>query len=244
MDEQGGRPRGKYLLFALVLLLVSLPVVQDTRGGLIVLQLLFTGVLIAGMYAASASHMLLLAAAVLALPALISNWTRGPGQDPTIMATGLVGSIGLLSLVGWVIISTTVRHPRVTRDTIYAALAVYLLIGFAFAFCYSLITIRNPGAFRGPSGEAIGPLEAMTTPAQFSSVVYYSLVTLTTLGYGDILPARPEARLLSSLEAVFGQFYVATVVGWLVGRQVSQSMLEGAQHAAHPPGHSHGQETP
>ena len=242
MAEQRRRAKGTYLLVALVLLLVSLPLVQDARAGLVILQLLFTGVLIAGMYAASASPLLLLGATGLAVPALVSNWTRGAGQDPIIMAVGLVGSIGLLGLAGWAIISTTVRHPRVTRDTIYAALAVYLLIGLAFAFCYSLITMKHPDAFRGPGGASIGPLEAMATPAQFSSVVYYSLITLTTLGYGDILPVRPEARLLSSLEAVFGQFYVATVIGWLVGRQVSQSIVERAQRAVSPEHQSHKQE--
>jgi hypothetical protein len=242
MDETRARPKFKYLLATLVLLLVSLPLLQGTHAGVVVLQILFSAVLIAGMYAASARRFLLLAAVVLAAPALLATWTRGPGQHPAVMTTGLVTSIGLLGLVGMVIISSTVRQPRVTRDTIYAALAVYLLIGIGFAFVYSLIALRSPEAFQGPLSETMVAMESMTSPRQFTAVVYYSLVTLTTLGYGDILPVMAEARLVSSLEAVFGQFYVATVVGWLVGRQVSQTMMRSAKPTADQQERAHQQE--
>jgi hypothetical protein len=148
MDETRARPKFKYLLVTLVLLLVSLPVVQDTHSGVIILQILFSAVLIAGMYAASAGRPQLLGAVVLAVPALIANWMRGPGQHPAIGITGLLTSVGLLCLVGWVIVSSMVRQPRVTRDTVGGLFPLWLGGGpmwepMAIAIIFGLIFAKG-----------------------------------------------------------------------------------------------------
>ena len=95
-----------------------------------------------------------------------------------------------------------VIHERpVTGELIYGLLALYLLLALAYAMAYQLINSLQPDAFRSLHG-----------PLQINDFVYYSLVTLTTLGYGDIHALAPAARLLSVSEAVAGVMFIAIAV--------------------------------
>jgi voltage-gated potassium channel len=130
-----------------------------------------------------------------------------------------------LLLLGCVIVTFAFifRSHRVTLDTIFAAVVAYLFIAFTFAQLYQLISLCQPGSFQFPS----------RNPAYFqvfpSDMVYFSLVTIATLGYGDIVPQMPIARMLAAVEAVMGQFYVAILVAWLVGMFISKSGRSGHQ---------------
>ena len=96
-----------------------------------------------------------------------------------------------------------------TRDKLYGAAAAYLLLGLAFASLYVLIYEIQPDWF-----VVGGPVE--TASDSFSSFVYFSFATLTTLGYGDILPLTDIPRSIAALEAVCGVLYVAVLVSRLV----------------------------
>lgn len=105
---------------------------------------------------------------------------------------------------------------RVTANTIWAALCVYLFIGLLWSIAYVILMYMNPETFLAP--------EAFLTAGQrlgFSEFIYYSFVTLTTLGYGDITPVSESARALSSLEAVIGQMYMTVLVARLVGMHIA-----------------------
>ena len=115
------------------------------------------------------------------------------------------------------------RRGNVTLDGIFAAIAAYLLIGFAFAQIYMLLLMWAPESFRFPT-----PIEVSTYPALASSLLYFSFVTLATLGYGDILPQTETARMLAVIEAVVGQFFVAVIVALLVSKFI--------EHGAAPQG--------
>jgi voltage-gated potassium channel len=110
------------------------------------------------------------------------------------------------------------QSHQVTLDTIFAAVVAYLFIAFAYAQLYRLIWFWQPESFSFPSQD----------PASFqvfhSDMVYFSLVTIATLGYGDIVPQTPLPRMLAAVEAVIGQFYVAILVAWLVGIFISHSL--------------------
>jgi hypothetical protein len=78
---------------------------------------------------------------------------------------------------------------------------------------YLFINMAIPGSFHGLTATEIGN--------QLSELLYYSFVSMTTLGYGDLTPVKPLARTVAYLEAIMGQFYVAVLVAWLVGMYLS-----------------------
>ena len=102
--------------------------------------------------------------------------------------------------------------PRVTLNTLLRAMSVYLLLATAFAAVYGIIAREHPDAFRAAEGVFSGPAGTMN----WADVLYFSFATLTTLGYGDITPTAPVARMVVSFEAVIGPLYLAIVVARLV----------------------------
>ena len=115
----------------------------------------------------------------------------------------LYALIGLLAAAGT--LRFVVRAPVVDSETIYAALSTYLLAGVFFGVLYSAIEYIWPGSFSGP--------DKFTE----ASAVYYSFVTLATLGYGDFLPRTEFARGVATFEVIGGQLYLAVMVARLIG---------------------------
>ena len=118
-----------------------------------------------------------------------------------------------------IILSAVFRSRRITLDGIFAAVVAYLLLAFAFGLVYNFMIIRSPESFKG----------TLNPNNQFGDAVYFSLVTIATLGYGDIVPATNAARTVATIEAVIGQFYVAVIVAVLVGLFISQRMESAAR---------------
>lgn len=127
------------------------------------------------------------------------------------------GEIGPRAIV-WTVLSVfapvlvirrLVQHRRATVQTLLGAVSAYLLIALAFNFSFLVI-----GAF----GEPFFGSDEPTT-----SFMYFSLVTLTTLGYGDLAASEPIGRLMSTIEAVIGQVYLVTFVAMIVGLLVAQA---------------------
>jgi voltage-gated potassium channel Kch len=118
----------------------------------------------------------------------------------------------LLSGCTVVVLAYIFRSQRVTLEVILAAVTVYLLIAFSFATIYNIAFQFDFRSFRFPDWIEAGSAEVLRT-----EMIYFSLVTLATLGYGDILPSSPFTQMLAVLEAVIGQFFMAVLVAWLVG---------------------------
>jgi hypothetical protein len=129
----------------------------------------------------------------------------------------LFGVSGLLSVsqVLWavavlVVTVATVRHALTAKvvdgERIFAALDAYLMIGLMFAICYAVLDKVDPASFGSPS----------EIDLTMDRAIYFSFVTIATLGYGDIVPLGGLARGLAILEAVTGQMYLAVLVAWLV----------------------------
>jgi hypothetical protein len=121
----------------------------------------------------------------------------------------VASSLAIAAYLVWTI-AVTVRHllraEIVDADMVWGGLCVYLLLGSVFALVYTSFEQVAPGSFlvHGREGVDAGTL------------LYFSLETLTTLGYGDVLPASPPTRLLSVFEALIGQFFLAVLIGSLV----------------------------
>ena len=139
------------------------------------------------------------AAAVLAawLAFHLARFGPGPWLRPALLG---VTSLALAAFV----LSGVLAAGRVDAERISAALCVYLLAGVGFGCIFGAVEAAAPGSLAG------------ARPVDLMSAVYFSFVTLSTLGYGDIAPLAPAARALAILEAVFGQLYLAVLVARLV----------------------------
>ncbi len=124
-----------------------------------------------------------------------------------------------------VILYYITKAKRVTFDIITGAICGYLLLGMIWTMLFSLIEIILPGSFL-INGQSIMTAYGDFQRPIYTHLVYYSFVTLTTLGYGDISPASPPARAFSSLEAITGQLYIAILIARLVALQILHSQSQ------------------
>ena len=123
-------------------------------------------------------------------------------------------AVFFLGYVIVLIVGYLFRQRRVTNDMVAGSLCAYLLIGVCWAVIYSIVNEVSPHSFNLPENESIG-----FTGKNTVNSLYFSLVTLTTLGFGDITPASNVARILTSAEALVGQIYLVVLVARLVGMQ-------------------------
>jgi amino acid transporter len=132
----------------------------------------------------------------------------------------MASSLSLVLFFGFVALTelrAVLRQRTVTRETISMSISVYLLFGLTWGFFYIVLFEFQPNAFS--FGGAPTPSELQITPV----LIYFSLTTIATVGYGDITPLTLQARYAAVAEGIAGQFYLAILVARLVGMQMSQS---------------------
>ena len=117
-----------------------------------------------------------------------------------------------MGIAAYLILRDILLSQQVTVDTIRGGICVYLLIGFVWALLYGITASLDSNAFSQPIIEI----------ESYGRAVYFSFTTLTTLGYGDIIPVSPLAKMLTNLEAIIGQLYPAILIAILVGGYISQ----------------------
>jgi voltage-gated potassium channel Kch len=104
---------------------------------------------------------------------------------------------------------------------ILGGINVYLLFSIVFMFLHAFVEVSNPGSYLYQGESLSAALKGHPEIDALAFLLYFSVVTLTTLGYGDIAPAMPAARMLCSLEAVIGQLFVAVFIARLVALHIS-----------------------
>ena len=137
-----------------------------------------------------------------------------------------VSSISLALFFGFVTLTelrAVLRQKTITRETISMSISVYLLLGLSWGLFYIVLFEFQPNAFS--FGGAPAPSELQITPV----LIYFSLTTLATVGYGDITPMTLQARYAAVSEGIAGQLYLAILVARLVGMQMSQSASQPAE---------------
>lgn len=205
------------ILMVSVLLLLALSPLLDAFIGLqMLLNLFLSVIMVSGIFAVSHKKYLKIIASLLALPMLVAIWASYVMvESPGLFLLGEVCGILFFALVSVVILSFIFRTKEVTQELIYGAVVVYLFLGLMWGFIYLLMESLQPGSFSLASSRSDDLRDAF---------FYYSFVTLSTLGYGDISPMSNVARNYSLLEAVIGQIYLTVLVARLVGMHISQSM--------------------
>ena len=149
------------------------------------------------------------AGSAIALAPLPVHWHR-LGRTLEIATT-----LPLLALLAVGILQYIFRNRTLTVDGIFATVTVYLMIAMIFSMLYLLLVVWNPASFNLQ-------VEGMPPQQLQSNLLYFSLITLATVGYGDILPVSETARTLAVIEATVGQFYVAVIVAVFVGMYATQ----------------------
>jgi voltage-gated potassium channel len=221
------RPAGfAQLTVFLGFILLATPLRQERRIFWVLLQLMFLDALLVSLSASDMRQRLRWA--------FFGVWAAGFGAnlgaklafhvESTQWWSIGTSSVAFVLLTGCVIVvlAYVFRSPRVTLDVMLGAVTAYLLIALAFAALYSLVFHLDAQSFRLPEWIERGAVEAVRT-----EMVYFSLVTLATLGYGDILPSSPFTQMLAVLEAVIGQFFMTVLVAWLVGMFISYHFAGG-----------------
>jgi hypothetical protein len=208
------------LFAALMILVAAMPFLRAGAIGGALLQVLFTVVLISGLYAAvDDSKRVRIITWAVAVPALGFSWAGRVFSNLTLSGVGGLLLAAFLTITAVEILQYIVRARRVTSQVVFGSVSVYLMIGIVGAFLFSALELWAPGSLRLPGMEGA----AVHDPAVFSALSYFSFVTLTTLGYGDITPVSPFARSMATMLAVTGQLYLVVLVARVVGLHIAQS---------------------
>lgn len=201
-----------FLLIAIILMFALRPFVEGVFRITYLMDIFFTVIYLSAVYAVSQKRGIFIFAIFIALLTVVLLWlTRLTDISSFGIAGNIIGSL-FFAFTAIMILSHLFREDRITGDMIMGAICVYFLFGLIWGYVYSTLETFQPGSFQMPQEQL----------AQ-TAFTYYSYVTLTTLGYGDITPISAPARSLALLEAIAGQLYIAILIARLVGIHIAQS---------------------
>lgn len=146
--------------------------------------------------------LILVAGLLAATNAVVTSPLTGVDEAASLALSRVLGLVLALA-VPVVLLADALRRGRITVQSVLAGLSTYLLLGLAFAYAAMLIDTISPGSYSAPLEDA--------------DALYLSFVTLTTVGFGDLVPVGGAARALAVLEGMLGQLYLVSVVAFLVG---------------------------
>jgi hypothetical protein len=195
-------------------LLIS-PFLDPQAFGVPRFRLLVLSVLLAGMYALSHRRRALWLGLAIAIPAFAAEVGVELRPAPGLVLASAVLTIAFLTFLGGAMLLTILDTARVQLDTILGGIGVYLLLGLVWSLAYSLLEYLAPGSFQ-IDGQRL-PGSDRLDEYRHEELIYYSFVTLTTVGYGDVLARTNPARALAAAEAVTGSLYLAIFIARLVG---------------------------
>jgi len=204
--------RGLSIFLIMIVLVVFIVPPLGSLGitGRLVIDIFFSLLLISGIASMSGRKKVFVIVSGIAIIALIVRWIDSFFALPALDVLNYLATITCTVLFCIVILARVLMKGPITFRRIQGAIAVYLLLGLAWAHAYELIEYLGPGSFTGAFRDA----------GRFSSWMYFSFVTLATLGYGDIAPVHPAARSLAVAEAITGQLYLAILIARLVSQEL------------------------
>ncbi len=206
------------LTISLFALLVIYPIISAQLTWEILIDIFVIAILIYGVIIASRTKTHFLISLALALIFLICGWFAQAESNQTVELISSFSGATFFSYVAVILLQEIFRQgERISMSMIYSAVSIYLLIGLAFAFFYLAFSILVPGSFSEPAFMSDDP------QAQLYGFIYFSFVTLSTLGYGDISPNTIQISAFVYIEAIIGQLYLTILVARLVGLQISQA---------------------
>ncbi len=211
-------------------LLFGLLIFQPVLSG-IATNFVFLGVLtLTGWLLPASSRRVMIGVVALAILAVGIDICESTGSFHVSSVAALPGRLVVTAVIVCIllycagsILWALLKAEEVCMDVVVASVNFYLILGFIWAHIYSLLTEYSPGAFlAATSGEGLS-----------LKFIYFSFVTMTTLGYGDVVPQTPMAQTLACVEAIIGQLYVPVVVAYLLslhtGRKLESEKEDGEE---------------
>lgn len=199
------------ILTVLILsLLIVGPILESFVAVSNLIDVFMTATVICMLYLITNRKRLLYFGGVLAGIMILTMWLDNFFEHDIFSTVSMICGILLTLVVTKNTLMLIIKTETVSREVVYAAMLLYILIAKMWAMVYMLLYLIDAAAFNLPGG--LGNLLLFE---------YYSFVTLTTLGFGDITPLTNVAKMFSALEAVIGQLYLVVVIAWFVGMRVA-----------------------
>jgi hypothetical protein len=206
------------LLIALLALLLLYPFFASSVIAHALWDICSSAILLLGISAISHVRRHLVITVVLAIAVLGTRWSGYVIDNAMLLLVNYGLGVIFFALTACLLLADVLSKGAVTADKIYGALCVYLLIGLTWGFMFLTLEGFQPGSFLFGQGRSSGIEKDPAT------LVYFSFVTLSTVGYGDITPLSHPARAFAFMEAIIGQIYLAVLVARLVGLHIASSL--------------------
>lgn len=219
-EGRGALGRHSAMLASLILLLVALPLVQMVTETRIGFPLLLALVLLAAVFVNSNQRSIYVIATIAALLSIAGIGYSEIAESDIIRRIAQMIGLGLLGFTTLLMFNSLLQTETVSEATIVGGVCIYLLVGICFAVAYILMIDLVPGSFL--AGGQVIQIDPAVPSAHATSMLYFSFVTMTTLGYGDITPGSQIAEMSAVTQALIGQLYLTIFVARLVALYVSR----------------------
>lgn len=215
------------MLISIIMLIIFSPFINRTFSGFVIMDLLFGCVIFVGFASLYLEKRRIFLGVAVLLIALIIDLSNHKGTTSLQIVVSSSLELVFLGYIAIKILSNILSAKRVTRNEIYGALCVYFLMGIIWALIYYLIEFTWPGSYSSlPKISVPGEISFETSMNIFSTLLYFSYITITSVGYGDCTPLTIMSRGFSNIEAVFGQLYLILIVSRLVGFYLQDRRLK------------------
>jgi hypothetical protein len=199
-----------YLLLLLLGLILLFPFLEEGIFARMLLGIVFSIVLLVGAFAARQTRREVILKLGVALLGVALLWAALWTESIAILELAGIAYTASLTVSFSSVFRYVLKRGAITADKLHGALAGYIMLAFVWSFVYALVEISSTGSF-GP-----GRLDFIQ-PGTFFKLIYFSFTTLTTTGYGDVIPLTNHARSLVMVEEFSGVFYVGVVIARLAG---------------------------
>jgi hypothetical protein len=204
-------------VFLVVLLVVAFVVYPLRREALlndVAVSAFYSLILFSGVIAVSSRRRDRWIAGTVAVATFVFRWASEIVSSKPVLVISSVLAVVFLAMMAAVVLTQVFRKGPITVHRIVGAVAAYILLGILWAAGYQLVALLTPGAFVASAG----------TPVNQADLTYFSFVTLTTVGYGDITAVNSLARSMALLEALTGQLFPAILIARLVSMEVTRKL--------------------
>ena len=215
-----------YLLVALLVFLIGVPIAIDLElfSFEVLRAISYSALLAVGLWSLRSSGRAFSAAIAFVIAGVVLNLLFAYYKQTVFQVYSTIALLAFLFLATGTAMKQIAVGNNISANRIVGAICVYLMLGVIWALSYGLLEVIIPGSFGGLT-------EGTATVSWSPDWVYFSFVTMTTLGYGDVLPLTFFSRTLAYFEAIVGQFYLAVLVAALVGAYLTEKQGRRQKHS-------------
>ena len=205
-----------WLLSALLVFLVVVPIAEDIGviSGPTMRLFMFTWLLAFGVWSLRGFGKFFPAGMAFAVVGIVLSALSAQSPSSVYPLLSFGATFGFLGIAAWCTGKQVLTFDRINANRVVGTVSLYLLLGVMWSVAYAIIEMLAPGSFTGFS--------QVLSQGWSSEWLYFSFVTMTTLGYGDLAPLSATARTFAYVQAVFGQFYIAILVAGLVSAYITE----------------------